>query len=354
MSSIDVVVPCYRYARFLRECVQSVLTQNQPNIRILIIDDASPDHTPEVATKLMRADSRVNYVRHAVNIGHIATYNEGIAWAAADYMLLLSADDYLLPGALSRAIAQMDAHPDAGLCFGAALALGDDGSLSRMEMGIVTDGQSVSFMSSVEFVRHCARARSNNVVPTPTAVVRTDLIKRLGGYRPDLPHSGDMEMWLRLATHSISVFLNTQQAVYRRHGDNMSRGYFHDDSLTDLLHRKAAIDAFREECRAFPETQDLYGLLLAGLARDALGKASIAFNNNQMDSSRQLREFSIALYPRIKLHPAWFILWCKRLIGFRVITAIRPAVARILSFVPWLLCRTKSPSSWSSVSRSNL
>src|SRR5437899_781807 len=98
MSSVDVVVPCYRYAHFLRECVESVLSQSGTNIRVLIIDDASPDNTSDVASELCRRDRRVTFLRHTTNKGHIRTYNEGIEWASADYLLILSADDYVLPG----------------------------------------------------------------------------------------------------------------------------------------------------------------------------------------------------------------------------------------------------------------
>src|SRR5262245_9653241 len=93
MSSVDVIVPCYRYGHFLRECVESVLTQSHKHVRVLILDDASPDNTSEIGAELAREDPRVGLVRHQFNKGHIATYNEGIDWVSADYMLLLSADD---------------------------------------------------------------------------------------------------------------------------------------------------------------------------------------------------------------------------------------------------------------------
>src|SRR3954465_11972265 len=123
MSSVDIVVPCFRYGHFLRECVDSVLTQSGPELRVLIIDDASPDNTAEDAEELVPSDSRVDYRRHTSNEGLIATANEGIAWARADYMLLLSADDYLLPGALSRSVDLMDNHPSVAFTFGSAVVL---------------------------------------------------------------------------------------------------------------------------------------------------------------------------------------------------------------------------------------
>lgn len=122
-----MVVPCFRYGRFLRECVESVLTQSGPELRVLIIDDASPDTTAEVAEGLVCSDPRVSYCRHTSNQGLIATANEGIAWARADHMLLLSADDYLLPGALSRSVELMDDHPSVAFTFGGAVVLDQRG-----------------------------------------------------------------------------------------------------------------------------------------------------------------------------------------------------------------------------------
>ena len=100
MSSVSVIVPSYNYAHFLRECVESVMSQVGVDIRLLVIDDASADNTPEVAAELVAHDARVEYRRHSKNCGHIATYNEGLAWANGDYTVLLSADDMLTPGSL--------------------------------------------------------------------------------------------------------------------------------------------------------------------------------------------------------------------------------------------------------------
>src|SRR5262245_25677862 len=131
MSSVDIIVPCYKYAHFLRECIESILTQ-EVDLRVLILDDASPDDTPAVAAALMTQDSRVAYRRHTINQGHIATYNEGlIKWARSDYSVLLSADDMLTPGALLRAVRLMDEHPEVGFVYGRALSFRSDQPLPK-------------------------------------------------------------------------------------------------------------------------------------------------------------------------------------------------------------------------------
>ena len=112
MSGIDVVVPSYNYAQFLTRCVSSILDQQDINVRVLIIDDASSDDTPQVGQRLAALDPHVEFRRHEVNCGPIATYNEGLlGWASAKYSLL-SADDMLAPAALARATRLMDRHGD--------------------------------------------------------------------------------------------------------------------------------------------------------------------------------------------------------------------------------------------------
>jgi glycosyltransferase involved in cell wall biosynthesis len=93
------------------------------NVRVLIIDDASPDCTVEVATQLSSEDSRVTFVRHPHNKGHIVTYNDGIYWASSEYYMILSADDYLLSGALANVDRFMDAHSNTGLAYSRAITL---------------------------------------------------------------------------------------------------------------------------------------------------------------------------------------------------------------------------------------
>src|SRR5450432_2512547 len=130
MSSIDVVIPCYNYAHFLRRCVDSVLAQAGVDVRILIIDDASSDNTEEVGTELSKASTRITFRRNLKNKGLIATANEGIMdWATAKYCLLLSADDALTEGALDRAAKVMDDHGEVGMAYGMSYIISDDAGM---------------------------------------------------------------------------------------------------------------------------------------------------------------------------------------------------------------------------------
>ena len=318
MSSVDIVVPCFGYGHFLRKCVESVLRQSGPELRVLVIDDASPDNTAEVAEELVCSDPRVDYRRHTSNQGLIATANEGIAWARADYMLLLSADDYLLPGALSRSVDLMDDHPSVAFVFGRAVVLDQRGKRSRLSTGV---GAETHILSGLDFI---ALNRAKNIVPSPTVVVRTSLQKKLGGYLADLPHTSDMEMWLRLAAHGDVGVIAADQAVYRWHSANMSSGYSPEQ---DLLQRKAAIEHFlNSDASRLTSADDLRAWFTCQLALDAISCASAAFNEGATESSARLSKLALNIDPNVQRSRRWWFLACKRVLGLRGWQLVRPVV----------------------------
>lgn len=325
MSSVDVIVPCYRYAHFLRGCVESVLSQSGVDVRVLILDDASPDNTPEVGAALAQEDKRVTFVRHVENKGHIATYNEGIDWASADYFLLLSADDYILPGALERATKLLDAHAEVGFVFGRTIDLYADGTETETPRLLRRgDGSPESVLEGGDFIKLCWPI---NIVRTPTAVVRTALQKQVGGYRADLPHAGDMEMWLRLAARASVGILDTTQAVYRKHGSNMSEAYFSQAWLPDVQQRKLVIDSLMESCGdLFSDPDRVRRRMIRQLSHNAIGIASAAFNQGEIRAARRLEDYAVGLFGGVRMTPAWWKLAGKRSIGLARWRSIKPAV----------------------------
>lgn len=321
MSSVDVIIPCYKYGHFLRECVESALGQAEVDVRILILDDASPDETPAVGKALASEDRRVEYRRHDQNRGHIATYNEGLEWASADYLLLLSADDKLISGALRRASRFMDVHPEVGLTYGRQIILYGNEPLSLAPTS--PDEGRWEILSGPEFLEKVCRA-ATNIVPTPTAVVRTSLQKRVGGYRADLPHSGDMEMWLRFSLHSAVGVLDADQAYYRLHGRNMKNDYL---GLRDMQQRKAALDIiFRGYGDRITDSERLASIARTSLGRFAFWAASRAFDHGEVTSCDELLDFALGIDPALTSQPEWARFRWKRRIGLFIWSVLSPVV----------------------------
>lgn len=308
MVTVDVVVPCYNYARYLRQCVESALNQDGVAVRVGIIDDCSSDATPEIGAGLARQHAAVSFRRHAVNKGHIATFNEGIDELRGDYFLLLSADDYLLPGALSRAVRLMETRPAVGFVFGRSILLDADGTsetLFPLPRRMIRRGGTV--LGGRRFVE---LAGARNIVPTPTAVVRTSLQLAAGGYRPELPHTGDMEMWLRLAARASVGYVDADQAVYRKHGTNMSIAY---DGLADLQARHKALDAFfADGAYRLDPTGGLQRKCLHRFAREAFRHARMALNRGQPDAAGRFRDYGLSISPTARRSMGWLKLMIKQ------------------------------------------
>jgi hypothetical protein len=320
-STIDVVIPCYRYGKYLKQSVESVLNQAGVECRVLIIDDASPDDSADIASDLEQRYSNVTLCQHTTNKGHIATYNEGIEWASAEFFLLLSADDYLLPGSLLRATRLFSDNPDTGMVFGCAQVLFEDGVIEEA-IPLQYSGEK-QIMSGMEFI---ALSGATNIVPTPTAIVRTALQKRVGGYLPELPHSGDLEMWIRLATQAKIGFVNEYQAVYRRHTSNMSSTYTEENVMLDFVQRRRALNTAFQNDVFNNDAKHIRERLVRDLAAQALQAASAEFNRERTRISQDLQSFALETAPSCNRSLPWLKLGFKRAIGlqsWRTICSVR-------------------------------
>jgi glycosyltransferase involved in cell wall biosynthesis len=296
MAKVDVIVPCYNYGRFLEACVRSVLEQSMGDLQVLIIDDASSDNSLLVATKLAEGDRRVSVIAHSQNCGHISTYNQGIAWASADYFLLLSADDLLVPGALERATEVMDANPDIVLTYGKSMVWYDNVPFPKID-----PDQTYMWTRHDLIGEICGRC--SNPVPTPTALARTSTQKAVGGYRAFLPHAGDMEMWLRFAAHGAVATIHAVQAITRMHSSNMSTSYY-APKLPDFQQRKQAFETFfKEYSDCVPDSGTLRCRVLRILAEKAFWSGIIQLCRGRIDSGRLLLRFSFNLEPNLRYRP---------------------------------------------------
>lgn len=113
---ISIVIPCYNYAHFLPEAIESVLSQSYQNLECIIVNDGSTDTTEEVAGKYAGTDSRIQYVRQD-NQGLAAARNTGIARAAGKYILPLDADDKIAAEYARRALAVLEENPNIGIVY---------------------------------------------------------------------------------------------------------------------------------------------------------------------------------------------------------------------------------------------
>jgi len=318
MSRVDVIVPCYNYGNMLRACVRSVLDQEDADVRVIVMDDASTDSTEAVGRRLAAEDPRVEYRRHETNRGHIATYNEALADVTADYCMILSADDLLTAGALSRATRTMDAHPRVGLAYGRDITFRHTPPREMTHGGRHCPHHIIGY---AEFLEQSCRL-GHTSIQAPTAIVRTTLHRHIGGYLPELPHSGDTEIWLRMAAHADVCALDAVQAFRRLHAINMSLGY---SPVRRLAAQKRAFDIHFDAYRGVRrEIAALEPVLNRTIAESAFWGGARAFDDGDSTACDEFLALASAAWPQIESWAPWRRLRWKRRLGRAVYRWIEP------------------------------
>jgi glycosyltransferase involved in cell wall biosynthesis len=304
-ARVSVVIPCYKYGKYLPGAVRSALDQPGVEVDVLIVDDASPDDSAEVAHGLARADSRVRVLVNKLNQGHIATYNRGIAAVDGDFVVLLSADDLLAPGSLSRAVALMQAHPGVGFTYGYSQEFWEEVPIARGGPALWTTWPGHEWVGIL-----CRRGR--NLIFNPEVVMRREVMTRLGAYDPRLPHSGDMELWMRAALHwEVGRVMGPDQGFYRRHGDNMQLATF-GGVLDDLVGRRQAFERTLQDSAVGimtdPERQRRHRQASRVLAREAVELGIRAFDSRRPDAGERSKEylsFAEETWPSVRHTSLW-------------------------------------------------
>jgi hypothetical protein len=328
MSSVDVVVPCYNYANFLPRCVQSILSQRDVDVRVLIVDDASPDNTAEVAARLAAQDPRVSVLRHELNQGLVKTSNDGVIdWACAEYTVLISADDVLTPGSLARAVNVMNKHPEVGMTYGMALVVADEFGMREIED---VREPNYKLLSGAQFLKRACENWCG--VASPTAVVRTSVQKLVGGYHPDFPHTCDVEMWMRMATRSSIAVVDTTQAYYRWHGHNMSTAYIYRP-MSDLSEQLATANEVATKWGAgILEFRQWIDAMKRRFAEQACWMAGLAVERGDQAAREDCMTFALQNNPSLWRSSPWWRFQAKRALGGSLTQIVRkilrPSAAR--------------------------
>jgi glycosyltransferase involved in cell wall biosynthesis len=166
MMQVSFVIPCYNYGRYLGDCLRSIFAQQGGyEFDIIAIDDASTDDTPAVLSSF--ADPRLRVVTHEVNMGHVATVNEGLAAARGRYVARIDADDRYRPNFLATLLPKFELSPRIGMVYGDACVIDGEGRINVDRCDRVHGGR--------DFVGNELTAiLENNFICAPTAIARRE------------------------------------------------------------------------------------------------------------------------------------------------------------------------------------
>jgi glycosyltransferase involved in cell wall biosynthesis len=118
---VSVIIPVYNGADYIAEAIQSVLEQTYPNFELIVVDDASPDHTAEVVKGF--DDLRLKYLVHQQNRGADRARHTGLQASSGEIIAFLDQDDYFHLEKLQAHVAFLEQNPDIGFTYNARFEL---------------------------------------------------------------------------------------------------------------------------------------------------------------------------------------------------------------------------------------
>lgn len=208
MTMVSVIIPAYNQAEFLGVAIESVLAQTHRNLEVIVVDDGSTDHTPEVVRKY--ADSRVRYEWQR-NSGLSAARNKGIQQSLGGVLSYLDADDEFLPRKLEWLLDVMENRAEVGLAAGQAIPVDVDGAqIGRVfDAGIPPDPRDLLL---------------KNPLHVGSVLIRRSWQLRVGPFDESLRSYEDWDMWLRLARAGCQMcWVDKPVSLYRFHNAQMTR-----------------------------------------------------------------------------------------------------------------------------------
>lgn len=204
---VSVVMTVYNTERYVAEAVESVLSQSFRDFEFIVIDDGSTDRSTAMLNDFAKRDARLRLVSRP-NTGIVAAANEGIGMARGRYLARMDSDDVCLPHRFETQVKYLDEHPECVLVGSRVAVVDPYGS------PVFDSGQK---LTHEEIDAELLSSGGGWAVVQPSAMMRTEAVRRVGAYRGRHNVSEDQDLFLRLAEVGRVANLPEPLLLYRRH-----------------------------------------------------------------------------------------------------------------------------------------
>jgi len=201
---ISIVLPVYNGEQYIRETIDSLLSQTFREFELIIINDASTDNTVSIINQYN--DPRIVRVDNEINRRLIYTLNRGVSLCRGKYIARIDADDIALPDRLQTQFDFMEAHPETGIC-------GCSIEIFNAEKEFT---QRVDFAGSDLDIR--AFAFFQSPFNHPSVLLRRSVIEQNHLQYPDsYLHAEDYGLWIEILKYTQGANIRKVLTRYRKH-----------------------------------------------------------------------------------------------------------------------------------------
>lgn len=232
MPLVSIIIPCYKQAGFLPDCIASLQAQSYPHWEAIIINDGSPDNAREIALDLCSKDLRVRYVEQR-NRGASAARNSGLRAAKGELIQFLDADDKLESDKLRTQAEFLKLHHEIDIVFGDARYFTTEEPEIR-EYGFYAYGKKEPWIPALWQAtgNTLEKLLIRNLFPINCPLLRCAVFKVVGEWNERLEAVEDWEYWIRCAAANMRIgFYNAPNsfALIRWHAASVT----HDSARID-------------------------------------------------------------------------------------------------------------------------
>lgn len=111
---VSILMTSFNRENYIKDSIESILSQSYKNFELIIVDDASSDGTWEIIKVYAKSDSRIKHFQNKINLGDYPNRNKAISYAIGEYLMFLDSDDIMHPNVISNCISVMEKYPNSG------------------------------------------------------------------------------------------------------------------------------------------------------------------------------------------------------------------------------------------------
>ena len=184
MPEITVLMSVYNGQQYLRQCIESILSQTNGDFEFLIIDDGSTDNTPSILASYQ--DARMKIIRQE-NCGLTKSLNRGLSLAQGNFVARIDADDIAMPDRFERQLSFLQSNPNVAVVGSNAILIDENGN----RIGIARFP-----CHHNDIIKHLELSQS--LFPHSSAFFRREAVLSVGGYNERFIKAQDYDLYLRL------------------------------------------------------------------------------------------------------------------------------------------------------------
>ncbi len=219
MPKVSVIVPNFNHANFLEQRLESILSQTEQNFEIILLDDASTDHSAKIIANYAKHPKVSHTIINAQNSGStFEQWQKGLSLALGEYIWIAESDDVADPNFLKTMLTAMDIDREIGLMYSSSIWIDSQGQAIHTPMH--EDSDLLAYGSALitnEFAKGCLVYNASSAVFRKKLVETVDF-NLLKGFK----YAGDWLFWVQLIKNTKVQRLNKRYNFFRRHSNNVS------------------------------------------------------------------------------------------------------------------------------------